>query len=84
MRVRITPEALAAANRAALLDEAAIAEKRDALRWRWVVRHASLGFNGAPAWDAVVSLPMYDADDNTLTAIVDRGLLVESGAEVSA
>jgi hypothetical protein len=48
------------------------------------VRHASLGFNGAPAWDAVVSLPMYDADDNTLTAIVDRGLLVESGAEVSA
>jgi hypothetical protein len=52
MRIRISPEARAAANRAALL--------------------------------AVVSLPMYDADDNTLTAIVDRGMLVESGAEVAA
>ena len=45
---------------------------RDADRWRWLVRHASLGFDAAPSWNAVVRLPVFDSDDQTITALVDR------------
>ena len=44
----------------------------DAMRWRWLVRHASLGFDAAPSWNAVVRLPVFDSDDQTITALVDR------------
>jgi hypothetical protein len=44
----------------------------DAERFRWIVRHASLGFDGAPSWNAVVRLPVFDSEDQTITAIVDR------------
>lgn len=43
----------------------------DAMRWRCLVRHASLGFDGAPSWNAVVRLPVFDSDDQTITALVD-------------
>lgn len=43
-----------------------------AMRWEWLVRHASLGFGGAPSWDAVIRLPVFDSDDQTITALVDR------------
>ena len=48
------------------------AMRDDAMRWRWMVRHASLGFDGAPSWCAVVRLPVFDCDDQTITALVDR------------
>lgn len=43
----------------------------DAMRWRWLVRHASLGFAGAPSWNAVIRLPVFDSTDQTITALVD-------------
>jgi hypothetical protein len=43
----------------------------DAMRWRWLVRHASLGFDGAPSWNAVIRLPVFDSADQTITALVD-------------
>jgi len=48
--------------------------RADAERWRWLVRHASLGFDGAPSWKAVIRLPVFDSDDQTITALVDRAL----------
>ena len=45
---------------------------QDADRWRWLVRHASLGFDAAPSWNAVVRLPVFDSEDQTITALVDR------------
>jgi hypothetical protein len=42
------------------------------VRWRWLVRHASLGFDSAPSWNAVLRLPVFDSDDQTITALVDR------------
>jgi hypothetical protein len=51
--------------------EAAIEDTDDAMRWRWLVRHASLGFEGAPSWHAVIHLPVFDSADQTITAIVD-------------
>ena len=53
------------------LQQAADARK-DADRWRWLVRHASLVFDAAPSWNAVVRLPVFDSDDQTITALVDR------------
>ena len=44
----------------------------DAERWRWLVRHASLGFDAAPSWNGVVRLPVFGSDDQTITALVDR------------
>ncbi len=41
-------------------------------RWRWLVRHASLGFDGAPSWNAVIRLPVFDSEDQIITALVDR------------
>ena len=46
--------------------------RKDAERWRWMTRHASLGFDGAPSWNAVVRLPVFDSEDQTITALVDR------------
>ena len=51
-----------------------IAQDTDAERWRWLVKHASLGFDGAPSWNAVVRVPVFDADDQTITALVDRAM----------
>ena len=48
------------------------ADLEDALRWRFLVQHASLGFDGAPSWNAVIRLPVFDHDDQTITALVDR------------
>ena len=41
-------------------------------RWRWLVRYASLGFDGAPSWNAVIRLPVFDSEDQTVRALVDR------------
>lgn len=46
--------------------------RADAENWRWLVRYASLGFDGAPSWNAVIRLPAFDAEDQTITALVDR------------
>lgn len=46
--------------------------RADAENWRWLVRYASLGFDGAPSWNAVIRLPSFDAEDQTITALVDR------------
>lgn len=43
----------------------------DAMRWRWLVRHASLSFDGAPSWNAVIRLPVFDSADQTITSLVD-------------
>ena len=45
--------------------------RADAERWRWLVRHASLCFDGAPSWNAVIRLPVFDSADQTITALVD-------------
>jgi hypothetical protein len=50
--------------------------ENDAMRWRWLVRHASLGFDSAPSWNAVVRLPVFDHEDQTITALVDRARAV--------
>lgn len=58
----------------ALIDQykaALPALQKDAERWRWLTRHASLGFDGAPSWNAVVRLPVFDSADQTITALVD-------------
>lgn len=46
--------------------------ENDAIRWRWFVRHASLGFDGPSGWSAVMRLPVFHHDDQTITALVDR------------
>jgi hypothetical protein len=48
------------------------AYKADAERWRCLIRHASLGFDGAPSWNAVIRLPVFDVCDQTITSLVDR------------
>jgi hypothetical protein len=54
--------------------------RADADRWRWLVRHASLGFDAAPSWNAVVRLPVFDGNDQTITALVDRARAVVASA----
>jgi hypothetical protein len=51
-----------------------LAQETDAERWGWVVKHASVGFT---AWDTFIRLPVYDADDTTITALVDRAMSAE-------
>lgn len=54
--------------------EAAIEERntnQDVSRWNWLVRHASLGFDSAPRWSAIIRLQVFDAEDQTITALVD-------------
>ena len=43
----------------------------DAARWQWLVAHASLGFDGAPSWHAVIRIPVFDSHAQTITALVD-------------
>jgi hypothetical protein len=43
----------------------------EATRWRWLVRHARLGFESAPSWNAAIRLPVFDSADQTITALVD-------------
>jgi len=45
--------------------------RADAERWQCLTRHASLGFDGAPSWNAVIRLPVFDSADQTITALVD-------------
>ena len=45
--------------------------RKDAESYRWLVRHASLGFDGAPSWNAVIRLPVFDSADQTITSLVD-------------
>ena len=45
--------------------------EKDSARWNWLVRHASLGFDSASRWSAVIRLPVFDAADQTITALVD-------------
>lgn len=47
--------------------------RADAERWNWFVRHASLGFDQSPSWNAVIRLPVFSSDDDTITKLVDRG-----------
>lgn len=47
-----------------------------AMRWEWLVRNASLGFEGAPSWNAVVRLPVFDSADSTITELVDTAMRV--------
>lgn len=49
----------------------AAALRKDAERWRLFVNTASLGFDGAPSWNAVIRLPVFDHTDQTITALVD-------------
>ena len=49
----------------------------DAIRWRWLVKHSNLGFEGAPSYAAVVRLPVFDVDCNTLEQLVDYGRTFE-------
>lgn len=65
---------VATPERIARLLDALEAAQNDAERWRWLVRHASLGFDAAPSWNAVVRLPVLDADDQHIAAIVDRAM----------
>lgn len=46
--------------------------REDAERWRCLVRHARLGFDSAPSWNAVIRLPVFDSYDQSITALVDR------------
>lgn len=79
MRFSDLRELQTAANMAGL--EMEFLELREAAaRWEWFVRHASLGFDGAPSWNAVVRLPVFDSDDQTITALVDRARNVAGDA----
>jgi hypothetical protein len=53
---------------------------KDARRWRCLVRNAHVWFAGAPSWDAIVRIPVVNADDATLPGLIDR-LLEESHAQ---
>ena len=54
--------------------------RQAAVRWEWFVRHASLGFASAPSWDAIIRLPVFDSDDQTITALVDRAMAAVGAA----
>jgi hypothetical protein len=61
-------------------DEAADEIERlraDAMRWRYFMQHAKLGFAGPPSCDAVIRLPVVSSDDTTIVALVDRLLTTE-------
>ena len=48
-----------------------VEEVQNLKRYRWLVRHASLGFDGAPSWNAVIRLPVFDHNAQTITALID-------------
>lgn len=47
---------------------------REAARWRALKSLGTLGFQAAPGWDAVVRVPMVDAENATLDAIIDAAM----------
>jgi hypothetical protein len=47
---------------------------KDAQRWRYLERNASVGFTGPPAYDAEIRVKVVDAADGTISAIVDRAI----------
>ena len=51
-----------------------VEQERDASRWRWLVKNAALGFEGAPSYDAVIRLPVFSHDDQFITELVDRAM----------
>lgn len=53
-------------------DDSDSRDRLDADRWRWLVRNVTVGFDQAPSWNAVVRIPVYDSEDATLEALVDR------------
>jgi hypothetical protein len=59
------------------LREEASALHKDAQRWRYLERNASVGFTGPPSYDAVVRLKVFSTDDGTISAVVDRALAEE-------
>ena len=55
--------------------------EKDAARWKLLTRVASLGFDDAPLWKAVIRLPVFDNGDQTITALVDRIAIAERAAD---
>jgi uncharacterized protein (UPF0335 family) len=47
---------------------------KDAQRWRYLERNASIGFTGPPSCNAIVRLKVLNSLDNTLSKIVDRAI----------
>lgn len=48
-----------------------------AMRWEWLVRHATSGFDAAPSWNGgIVRLPVFDSADQH-PALVDRARAAE-------
>jgi hypothetical protein len=56
------------------LREEASAMSKDAQRWRYLERNASVGFTGPPSYDAVVRLKVFSISDSTISAVVDRAI----------
>jgi DNA repair exonuclease SbcCD ATPase subunit len=56
------------------LHEEASTLSKDAQRWRYLERNASIGFTGPPSCDVVVRLKVFNSLDNTLSKIVDRSI----------
>jgi hypothetical protein len=51
--------------------------REDAMRWRYFIRNAKLGFASPPSYDGVIRLPIVSSDDTTIVALVDRLLTTE-------
>jgi hypothetical protein len=47
---------------------------KDAQRWRYLERNASVGFTGPPSYDAVVRLKVFSIADSTISAVVNRAI----------
>jgi hypothetical protein len=56
------------------LREEVSALSKDAQRWRYLERNASVGFTGPPSYDAVVRLKVFSIADSTISAVVDRAI----------
>jgi hypothetical protein len=50
------------------------AAQKDAERYRWLVAHGGVGFEGAPGWGTVVRFDTADSAANTLTAAIDAAM----------
>ena len=66
------------------LSDKAEALRKDAERWRLFTKTASLGFDGAPHWNAVMRFPVFSHDDQTITALVDRWANVYAETAIDA
>jgi hypothetical protein len=54
------------------LRDALKASVEDAERWTLFTKTASLVFDCSPHWNAVMRFPLFNHDDQTITALVDR------------